>query len=148
MTKEIKTKPKNTETLEQAADRIYHEWDTALANNDVDALMALYSPDATIESPLIVHLMVAERGVCHGEKEIRKLLEAVAARKPLKRQHYRTKYFTDGKTLMWEYPRVSPDGEQMDFMEVMELKNGLIQHHRIYWGWYGIDVIKNDKYRR
>jgi hypothetical protein len=35
---------------------------------------------------------------------------------------------------MWEYPRDTPDGEQMAFVEVMELKGGLIQHHRVYWG--------------
>jgi hypothetical protein len=39
-------------------------------------------------------------------------------------------------------------GEQMDFMEVMELENGLIKYHRIYWGWYGFNVIKGDEYCR
>lgn len=44
---------------------------------------------------------------------------------------------TDGRTLMWEYPRAMPDGEQIDIMEVMDVRDGLIQHHRIYWGWKG-----------
>lgn len=47
---------------------------------------------------------------------------------------------------MWEYPRQSPTGEQMDFIEVMEIQNGLIQRHRVYWGWFGHNVLKNDEY--
>jgi hypothetical protein len=31
-------------------------------------------------------------------------------------------------------PRETPAGDQMDFVEVMEIKDGLIQHHRVYWG--------------
>jgi hypothetical protein len=42
-----------------------------------------------------------------------------------------TGYLTDGQTLMWEYPRVTPDGEQMDFVGVMEVRNGLIHRHRV-----------------
>jgi hypothetical protein len=38
---------------------------------------------------------------------------------------------------MWEYPRATPDGEQIDIMEVMEIDASLIQAHRIYWGWKG-----------
>jgi hypothetical protein len=49
---------------------------------------------------------------------------------------------------MWEYPRATPQGEQMDFVEVMEIENGLIQKHRVYWGWYGFNVMKKDQYRK
>lgn len=128
------------------AERIYYAWDKALANNDIENLLALYAPDAIIESPLIPHLLNIDEGIFRGRDELRKLLEVVAARKPEKRQYYRKKYFTDGKTLIWEYPRVAPNGEQMDFVEVMELENGLIQYHRVYWGWRGFGVIKNDEY--
>jgi ketosteroid isomerase-like protein len=130
------------------AERIYHEWDAALSNNDVEALLVLYHPDAVLESPLVPHLLGIESGICRGADEIRKLLEIVAERKPVKRKFYRKDYFTDGKTLMWEYPRVTPKGEQMDFVEIMELKDGLIHYHRVYWGWYGCNVLKNDEYHR
>ena len=139
--------PIDNQLLEDA-ERIYYAWDKALANNDVENLLALYAPDAIIESPLIPHLLNIEEGICRGRDELRKLLEIVAARKPEKRQYYRKKYFTDGKILMWEYPRVSPQGEQMDFVEVMELESGLIKYHRVYWGWRGCNVIKNDEYHR
>lgn len=42
-----------------------------------------------------------------------------------------------GKTLIFEYPRQTLDGEQ---------KDGLIQYHRVYWGWRGFEVIQEDLY--
>lgn len=141
----------NLENLNDAvkiADHIYHAWDEAWAKNDIDDLLALYAEDLVIESPLIPYLLGKEKGICEGKAEFRKLLEIAATRKPLNRQYYRKNYFTDGKTLIWEYPRLSPEGEQMDFVEVMELKDGLISKHRVYWGWFGFDILKKDKYYR
>jgi ketosteroid isomerase-like protein len=130
-------------------ERVYFAWDDALSRNDKAALLALYAADAVIESPLIPHVLKSERGIVHGEAEIRALLDEVAARKPPARQFHRTGYLTDGTRLIWEYPRETPDGEQMDFVEAMELnEQGLIQRHRVYWGWYGVRVIQRDQYHR
>ena len=132
-----------------AAERIYHEWDSALANNDMDALLALYAEDAVLESPLIPYLLDKEEGICRGRDEIRGLVEQVAIRKPNLRKYYRTPCLKLDKLIMWEYPRQAPDGEQMDFAEIMTLNNeGLIQSHRVYWGWRGVQVLKDDAYRR
>ena len=130
------------------ADRIYYEWDLALSNNDVEGLMILYAKDAMLESPLVPHLMDTESGVLKGESELRRFFEILATRKPTIRKYYRTSYFTDGEKLIWEYPRVSPEGEQMDFVEVMDLKDCLIHCHRVYWGWRGINVMKDNEYHR
>jgi len=90
-----------------------------------------------------------ERGVLQGHEEMRPFLREVAQRKPSVRKYYRRGYFTDGKKLIWEYPRQKPDGEQMDFVESMELNDqGLIQHHAVYWGWRGVNVMLADAYRR
>lgn len=132
---------KNKE-LKQVAEHIFEAWNLAWSNNDINALLALYADDTVIESPLIPYLLGKERGVCEGKEEFRKLLEIAANRKPNNRHYYRNKYFTDGKTLIWEYPRLTRDGEQMDFMEVMEIKDGLIIRHRVYWGWFGFDILK------
>jgi len=43
-------------------------------------------------------------------------------------------FFTDGRVLTWEYPRLAPDGEQMDLVEVMYIEDGLIKRHRVYLG--------------
>ena len=131
-------------------DRIYHDWDKALSENDAEGLLKLYAKDAAIESPLIPHLMAKPEGVCRDHKEMRPFFDAVASRKPPLRQYYRTGYLTDGKNKMvFEYPHSASNGEQMDFVEVMELNDdGLIQYHKVYWGWRGFTVLQNNEYRR
>jgi SnoaL-like protein len=131
-------------------DRIYHDWDKALSENDAEALLKLYAKDAVIESPLIPHLLGKADGVCRGQDEMRPFFEAVATRKPSLRQYYRTGYVSDGNgKMMFEYPRAAPRGEQMDFVEVMELNDdGLIQYHKVYWGWRGFAVLAKNEYQR
>ena len=132
----------------QNVERVYHDWDEALSRNDVEGLLALYADDAVLESPLVRHLLRSESDVCRGRKELRRLLEAIVWRRPDVRPFHRMKYFTDGRTLIWQYPQATPDGEQMDFLEAMEIEDGLIRHHRVYWGWYGVEVLEEDRYRR
>jgi hypothetical protein len=87
--------------------------------------------------------------VLHGRDELRPLFDMLADRKPPVRQYFRTGYLTDGKRLIWEYPRDAGQGEQMDFAEVMELnERGLISRHCVYWGWFGIGVLQRDEYHR
>lgn len=117
-----------------------------MSNNDIEALLALYTDNAIIESPLISHLLGTDIGICRGKQEIRKFVEIVVKRKPSIRKYFRRGFFTDGKTIMWEYPRITPEGEQMDFVEVMEIKDGLICYHRVYWGWKGFQIMKENAY--
>jgi hypothetical protein len=120
---------------EEVIESIYHDWDKALSRSDVEALLNLYAHDAVLESPLVSHLCGKERGICSGHEELRPFFEMLRERKPPVRQHYRKTYFTDGKTVIWEHPRETPKGEQMDFAEAMEINGeGLIQHHNVYWG--------------
>jgi hypothetical protein len=129
-------------------ERIYHAWDEALSKNDAAALTKLYAQNAELESPLIPHIMGGEKGIIRGQEELRKFFDTLATRKPKIRQFYRDGYFTDGRKVMWEYPEQTPNGQQMDFVEVMEIENGLIQKHRVYWGWVGFNVLKNDQYHQ
>ncbi len=132
--------------FQDKARRIYEEWDAALCQNDVEGLLSLYTPDAVVESPLIPYLLEREEGICRGHADLRLLVETVAKRKPPLRKYHRSAIFTEGNTLMWEYPRQTPQGEQMDFVEVMDLKGALIAYHRVYWGWRGFKVIQEDAY--
>lgn len=138
--------------MEHAAtpvEHMYFAWNDALSRNDAEALLALYAHDAVLESPLIPHLLGMESGVLRGHEELRPLFAMLAKRKPPVRQYYRTPYLTDGKRLIWEYPRDAGKGEQMDFAEVMELNDeGLIQRHHVYWGWFGFRVLQRDEYHR
>ena len=31
--------------------------------------------------------------------------------------------------------------DQVDLVEVMDIANGLIAHHRVYWGWVGFKAL-------
>jgi hypothetical protein len=65
--------------------------------------------------------MGTETGVCRGHDKVRPSLEQVAARKPPLRTYFRTGFLTDGeRTIIFECPRVTPEGEQMDFVEVIQ----------------------------
>lgn len=128
-------------------ERVYFAWNDALARNDYEALLALYAPDAVFESPLVPYLLGGEQGVLRGHAELRRLFDTVAETKPPERQYHRTGYLTDGKRLIWEYPRETPDGEQMDLVEAMELDDeGLIQRHCVYWGWLGVRILERHEY--
>jgi hypothetical protein len=109
-------------------------------------MIALYAPDALLESPLVPYLLGGHDGVLDARERIAALLDRAAPRKPDARTFYRDGYFTNGSRLMWEYPRAAPNGEQMDFVEAMDIENGLIRRHRVYWGWRGVEVIKADAY--
>lgn len=120
--------------------QIYEQWHERAKNRDVAGLLALYAQDATLETPLAPAILDGARhGILKGRAAIRRFLEEGTQRRPNELvRWYRTGLFlTDGRTLMWEYPRETPNGEQIDIFEVMEIVDGLIQQHRIYWGWKG-----------
>jgi SnoaL-like domain len=126
---------------------VIQRWEDALSSHDAEALVACYARDAVLESPVAAHILGGP-GICRGHDELRPFLAEVVARTPDERQYYRAGFFTDGRRATWEYPRQTPDGEQMDFVEVMEIEDGLIQAHRVYWGWRGVEILSTDQYHR
>src|ERR1051326_4830584 len=148
-TMQVRGRQSKEQSRKEAIERIYHDWDEALSLGDVEALLALYAPNAILESPLVSHLLDKEEGICTGHDELRRLFEILRERKPPVRRHYRAGFFTDGKKLIWEYPRATPKGEQMDFAEAMEIDDkGLIRHHNVYWGWFGVRVLQRNEYHK
>ena len=130
----------------QAAERIYHAWDEALGRRT----RRRHAPLCTgryLESPLVRHLLGTEEGVIRGRDNLREFVEKVLARTPPSRQRYRDGFFTDGRRLIWEYPRAAKDGQQMDLVEAMDIVDGLIQRHCVYWGWLAVKVLEEDRYR-
>jgi hypothetical protein len=128
-------------------EQIYQAWAKGFANQNLDAILALYAPDAILESPLVNNLLGTEAGVVNGRDELRKFFRIILQSIPALKDRYRANFFTNGKVMIWEYPRVTPTGEQTDLAEVMELRDGLIQTHRIYWGWVGTKLLQKDQYR-
>ncbi|MDN7876723.1 nuclear transport factor 2 family protein [Burkholderia aenigmatica] len=120
------------------ARHIYEGWHAAVVARDVDALMALYADDAVLETPLIVVTLPDHgSGVLRGKAAIGEFF-AAGLRNPGNKlgRWYRTGlFFSNGRQLTWEYPRATPEGDQVDLVEVMDLRDGLIAHHRVYWGW-------------
>jgi len=62
-----------TEQTNQQIEHIFTAWDDALGAKYLDAAMALYRPDATLESPLVCHLLGTEQGVVRGREDLRAL---------------------------------------------------------------------------
>jgi hypothetical protein len=139
--------PLSTDPGTARAEEIHRAWDEALGRKDLDAAMALYAPDCTLESPLVRHILHRDRGVVDGRNDLRAFVAEVFRRTHALRQRFRRGFFTDGRMLMWEYPRSTPDGEQMDLAEVMEIVDGLIKRHCVYWGWRAIKVLEEDANR-
>jgi predicted SnoaL-like aldol condensation-catalyzing enzyme len=130
----------------QDAERIYRLWDDALGKKDLEASLSLYADDASIESPLVQHLMKTKDGIVQGKERLREFIARVFQTNPPQRKRFKQGFFTDGHVLTWEYPRSAPDGDQMELVEIMEIEGGLIRRHRVYWGWYAlkVQVLKDD----
>ena len=124
----------------QDAERIYKLWDDALGKRDLEASLALYVEDASIESPLVCHLMQTPEGIVQGKANMRTFIARVFQTNPPQRKRFKKGFFSNGRVLTWEYPRQSPEGDQMELVEVMEIEDGLIRRHRVYWGWYALKV--------
>lgn len=125
--------------------RIHRAWHESARTRDTEGLLALYAADAVLESPLVPAILDgATSGVLRGHREIRPFFEEGARRRPneLVRWHRSDTWLTDGgRLLVWEYPRAAPDGDQVEIVEIMEIEDGLIRHHRIYWGWFGTSLL-------
>ena len=122
---------------------IYEKWHEYAKARDVEALIALYADHAVFESPLVPAILDRTNGVLNGKDEIKFFLQEGTKRRPneLVKWFRRGDYLTNGRLLVWEYPRQTDEGEQIDILELMEIENGLIQQHRIYWGWKGCLLI-------
>jgi hypothetical protein len=134
--------------VERQIEHVFTAWDEALGAKDLDAAMALYQPDATLESPLVCYLLGTDEGIVRGRENLRRFVEKVFSHLPAKRRRFRGGFLTDGSRLTWEYPRESPDGDQMDIVEMMEIRDGLIAHHRVYWGWLGVGTLTRGDHPR
>ena len=85
-------------------------------------------------------------GVLRGKSELGRFFTEGGRRRPNEfvRWHRNGSYLWDGHTLSWEYLRATPEGDQVDISEVMELTDGRIAAHRIYWGWFGTEMLINN----
>jgi steroid delta-isomerase len=129
---------------------VYEEWHRTVMSRDLPGLMVLYAEDAVFESPTVVAQFPDRAdGVLRGRAEIEKLFARNFANLATEFSDlHRTGFFTDGRVLIWEYPRVTPGGTQVDLFESMDIDSGLIVYHRVYWGWQGVKTLMNLRERQ
>ncbi|MGD8746827.1 MAG: nuclear transport factor 2 family protein [Balneolaceae bacterium] len=122
---------------------IYDKWHKYAKGRDVPSLINLYAEDAIFESPLVPAILDQDSGILRGRSEIVRFLEEGTKRRPndLVRWYRTGQYFINGDTLIWEYPRKTPEGDQIDILEVMQIFDHKITNHRIYWGWFGCNRL-------
>lgn len=127
-----------------ACARIYEQWHAYARTVRTEALLGLYAEDAVLETPLAaVILPDHDGGVLRGKAEIRRFFEEGGKRRPndLVRWWRTGEFFANGRQVIWEYPRAAPDGDQVDLVEAIDVADGLIVRHRIYWGWFGVQML-------
>jgi steroid delta-isomerase len=134
-----------TEATQAEIRHIYDQWHESVRKRDLDALMALYADAATFESPLVFATWRdRQSGILTGKPDIRAFFDTGlrATSNGLGRWYRTGTFFCNGRQLTWEYPRHTPDGDQVDLVEMMDLAGGLIAHHRVYWGWVGFKSLQ------
>ena len=130
---------------------IYERWHECLMQRDLPGMVALYAEHAVMETPAVLAMFPErEDGLLRGRSAIEQLFARnFAALAAEFRDLYRSGlFFANGRQLTWEYPRATPHGEQVDLFESMDIENGLITYHRVYWGWKGFRALMAARDRR
>jgi steroid delta-isomerase len=141
-----------SDSTEAQIRRIYEEWHAGVNSRDIPRVAALYAEKATLETPAILTIYPhSSDGILRGRGEIETFfIKTLGVLSKEFRELYRSGLFlSTGKLLTWEYPRKTPAGEQLDLVESMDIEDGLIVYHRVYWGWKGFQALlaagrKND----
>ena len=124
--------------------RVYEEWHAGVNGHDIPRVIALYAEHATLESPAILAIYPhLEDGILRGRSEIEKFFTktSTALSKEFRELYRSDLFLSTGNLLTWEYPRKTPAGEQVDLVESMDIEDGLIVYHRVYWGWKGFQAL-------
>lgn len=119
------------------------EWHKAITTRDIDALMALYTEDAVIESSAVLVIEKDAGGTLYGKDKLRSHFQAFFAMVGQDAPgwyRFEPAYLGD-RLLIWEYPSKGPAGDQLDVVESFDVENGLIVKHRVYWGWRGFQLL-------
>ena len=116
---------------------VYETWHCAIVGRDLDKLMALYANESVLDSSAVLVLEKDPSGIIRGRDHIRKYFTSFFAMLGMSdgKDRYRSQqFFWDRKSLVWEYPSKAPDGDQLDVVESIDLEDGLIVYHWVYWG--------------
>jgi ketosteroid isomerase-like protein len=119
-------------------EQLIRDLDAASSGNDAEAVVALFAPDATIESYLVTRVFNRKDGVARGHDEIRELVRALMHRGKPWGGH--APPIIRGNIAAVEYTTASSDAEQFS-VDIIEVKDGKIQSLRAYAGWRAISTL-------
>ena len=132
-----------TTNTEEPIRNVYDQWHRMVRDRNVNGLMELYAADSVLESSAVLVIEKDDSGTLRGRDKIKAHSHAFFEMMgPSKTDWYRPGSFLfDRGRLLWEYPSKSPHGQQLDVVESMDIENGLIFYHRVYWGWIGFKTL-------
>lgn len=128
----------STRTVEQ----VISDLEVASSHEDVDGLVALFAPDATIESYLVTRALNRKDGVCRGRAEIRELALALMQRGRPWGGHEPP--IIRGNTVAIEYRSAASDTEKFS-VDIIEVRDGMIQSLRAYAGWRAVKALTGEE---
>ena len=108
-------------------------FDAAWAKRDLEGIVALFTDDATLESPLVPRLLSRRDGVLHGRSEIRDMVRALLERGIPWGKHEEP--IIHGHRAALEFRSAPSEGEQFYSVDIIEVRDGRIQSLRAYSGW-------------
>jgi steroid delta-isomerase len=125
--------------------KVYEVWHEGTKAQDAPSMAALYADDAVLETAAVLALWPNHgSGIVIGRGNIERFFaENFELNSDVFAEWYRTDvFFSDGRILIWEYPRKTPSGQQAGLVESMDINDaGLISEHRVYWGWRGVSSL-------
>lgn len=130
--------------------RIQQSWHSAMLERDLERLMELYAEESVLESSAILVVEKEKLGILRGKTKIRLHFDALFRMLGESICTWRCSdplYTNDRKRIVWEYPSQWPEGCQLDVGHFADIKDGLIVHHRMYWGWRGVHALVAEAFR-
>jgi steroid delta-isomerase len=130
--------------------RIQQSRHNAMLERNVERLMVLYAEESVLESSAILVVEKEKLGILRGKTKIRLHLDALFRMLGESICTWRCSdplYSNDRERIIWEYPSQWPEGCQLDVGHFADIKDGLIVHHRMYWGWRGFHALVEEAFR-
>lgn len=112
---------------------IARAWFAAFNAHDLDALLALYAPDAVHFSPKLLIRKPATNGLVRGQAELSAWWQDAFDRLPDLR-YTPTSFTANTDRVFMEYLRQVGGEPDLRVAEVLEISNGLITASRVYHG--------------
>ena len=120
-------------TTEALAKTIALAWLQAFNNKDIQALVALYHANATHVSPKLRTRSPETRGLVQGAQALREWWNDAFLKLPS--LHYQLTRLTFGPSNVFiEYTRTVQGEEDVCIAELLEIKDQLILHSRVFHG--------------